>query len=621
MNVRTRWIGAVVLFGMGAVYAFGAAPVFWRSQLYPMDWRPGFADGEGRFLHDFSYAGYHNGEVSLPSNVPGTRFDVVADFAADNTGAGDATAAIQAAIDAAEAAGGGVVYFPAGLYQCSGTLHVGVSGIVIQGAGAAQSRVYFTKVDGMANSAHLSFTGTVQQSDERLLAADGVNGSQVVYLDDASGLAVGDDIAVGWVITDAFIAEHGMTGTWSAFNGLWRPIFRRQIVAIDMTVTPHAVTVDVPLRYPAKMRDSASVRRETGYLSECGVESIGIANAVDYAAAWSQAQVHAIQFTGVKDGWVRNVQTFVSPADPQGEYHLQNSGIRLLASKRFTIADCILEKAQNRGGSGCGYLYHITTSNEVLIRDCIGRWGRHNFIQNWDFGTTGCVFLRCETANGRIIESVDATLFSLGSSEYHHSLAMACLVDQCTVQDGWSGVNRGTESTGAGHSVTENVFWNTTGSGVIRSWAYGWGYVIGTQDVRVYNDMSGFTGSEGTEPADFLEGNGQGAALFPRSLYEDQLARRLNRPDTDGDGISDAAETTGATGYLTSATNPDTDGDGLADGDEISGRYGWQTDPAQYDTDGDSFSDYEESVVRHTDPTDSRYPQVAAFSVPFFVFQ
>ncbi|HEY9248603.1 MAG TPA: hypothetical protein VIO38_05710, partial [Rariglobus sp.] len=33
----------------------------WRSSLYPQDWTPAFADASGRFLHDFSHAGYRRG--------------------------------------------------------------------------------------------------------------------------------------------------------------------------------------------------------------------------------------------------------------------------------------------------------------------------------------------------------------------------------------------------------------------------------------------------------------------------------------------------------------------------------------------------------------------------------
>ena len=80
-----------------------------------------FSDDEGRFLHDFSYAGYHNGEAPLPEVELEGAFDVVADFGADSSGETDATSAIQAAIDGASDAGGGVVYFPSGVYRLDGT--------------------------------------------------------------------------------------------------------------------------------------------------------------------------------------------------------------------------------------------------------------------------------------------------------------------------------------------------------------------------------------------------------------------------------------------------------------------------------------------------------------------
>src|SRR5262245_22017966 len=73
----------------GAAVDGGAEPAdetaAWRSHLYPADWTPGYHDAEGRFLHDFSWAGYHNGEVAIPDDPPGVRVDVVAQ-GADNQG-------------------------------------------------------------------------------------------------------------------------------------------------------------------------------------------------------------------------------------------------------------------------------------------------------------------------------------------------------------------------------------------------------------------------------------------------------------------------------------------------------------------------------------------------------
>ena len=376
----------------------------WRSTLFPGNWTPAYTNAEGHFLHDFSYAGYRNGEEPLPSKAGSPTVSVIT-FGADPTGATDSNAAIQLAIDAVSATGG-VVNIPAGLYRCDDVLMVTSPGTVLRGEGPNTSRIFFTRSAGMTSKGHITFRGNVQQEPDIMLAADGESRSHTVYVADAGTLAVGDEVGVGWVITDAFVEEHGMTGTWQAFNGQWRSFFRRTITDIDRTVTPHTITVDVPLRYRAKLRDAASIRRETGYLSECGIESLGVATAVDWDAAWEERLNHAVLMTNVKDCWVNDVASFESPNPAvAGNFHLQCSGIKILDAKRITIADCSMQRPQNRGGGGSGYLYEISRVNEVLIRDSVAVGGRHNFIQNWDFGTSGCVFLRCTSTGGHALSS------------------------------------------------------------------------------------------------------------------------------------------------------------------------------------------------------------------------
>ncbi|MDX9973625.1 MAG: glycosyl hydrolase family 28-related protein [FCB group bacterium] len=497
----------------------------WRSALYPASWQPGYADAQGRFLHDFSYAGYRNGEAAIPDAPPLPSFDVSA-YGADPTGQTDSTGALQASINAAVDAGGGVVKVPQGIFRCDGRLLVQGSNVILRGAGRDSTRLYFTQSTSMANRSHLTFQGNVTRGADIPLAQDGQNGSNQVIVNDATSLSPGDEVAVGWTISEAFVAEHGMTGTWQAFNGQWRPFFRRTVVAVDSNV----ITLDVPLRYPARLRDGASLRKETGYLRECGLERLSLSNAVDWDAAWSMYRVHLLKMIDTEDSWIRDVGSFASPLPDADGYHLQNCGFGLVDCKRITVADCRLEKAQNRGTGGCGYLFEISRSNEVLLRDCAGIDGRHNFIQNWDFGTTGCVFLRCRSAGGRNLLGKNDPIGVPAYSEYHHSLAMACLVDSCILDDGWYGGNRQDESSGAGHSVTQSVYWNTSGKGIVKSWQYGWGCVIGTRGVTVaagLSDIHALLGSaQGTAPEDWTEGIGSGQTLEPSSLYEDQLARR-----------------------------------------------------------------------------------------------
>ena len=496
----------------------------WRSTLYPQDWRPDQADAEGRFLHDVSYAGYHKGEQPLPTSVPGAIHDVVTVHGADPSGQTDSTDAIQATIDAAALAGGGVILLPAGTYKIDGLLTVNASGVVLRGEGPTLTRLAFTRHTDMSDKSHLTFRGALQQGPDLALVEDAPSRAFEVLVADATSLTPGDDVSLGWVISDAFVAEHGMTGTWQAFNNTWRPFFRRQVVAVDTGATPHIVTLDVPLRYPAKLRDSASLRRETGYLEECGLESLAVGNAVGWEEAWTNDRAHAILMQGVKDSWIRDVRSFSPPGVADG-YHLQSGGLQLLSSKRVTVADTRMQRAQNRGGGGNGYLFEISKSSEILMRDCTGLDGRHNFIQNWDFGTSGCVFLRCESRGSKTFAGIWDPIGVFAFCDYHHSLARANLVDSCLLDDGWYAGNRGDESTGAGHTATENVYWNTSGGGMIRSLQYGWGYVIGLGD-NVTNTSLLSPNASGTAPEDWVED--QAGPLQPASLYEDQLRRRLD---------------------------------------------------------------------------------------------
>ncbi len=365
---------------------------------------------------------------------------------------------------------------------------------------------------------------------EVALSHDGASRADFVEVADPGDLAPGDDVAVGWVITDAFVDEHGMTGTWKAFNGTWQPFFLRTVVAVDTSTSPARIKLDVPLRYPAKLRDAASVRRQRGAIRECGVESLAISNAVGWDDAWTVMRSHAIRLAHTKDCWIRGVSSFASPfapsSGPGAGGHLQSGGLLIEESKRVTVADTRLGLAQNRGDGGNGYLFEIQRSSEVLFRDDVGENGRHNFIQNWGFGTTGCVFLRVESRGGVSMISKTDTLGLTGLSEFHHSLATANLIDSSTFDDGFSIVNRNDESTGAGLAGTENVLWNLRGQGTLRSLQYRTGYVIGTRDL--------FTVTESPLPM----GAGRPRSISSRGSIAARASRRRRSTKISSRGAS-----------------------------------------------------------------------------------
>jgi hypothetical protein len=65
-----------------------------------------------------------SGASNTFSNLPKPKFNLVADYHADPTGVADSTAAVQAAVTAAAAAGG-TLYVPAGTYNISSTINAG----------------------------------------------------------------------------------------------------------------------------------------------------------------------------------------------------------------------------------------------------------------------------------------------------------------------------------------------------------------------------------------------------------------------------------------------------------------------------------------------------------------
>jgi hypothetical protein len=92
-------------------------------------------------------------------------------------------------------------------------------------------------------------------------------------------------------------------------------------------------------------------------------------------------------------------------------------------------------------------------------------------------------------------------------------------------------------------------------------------------------------------------------------------------PDTDGDGLSDWAET--GTGIYVDQTDtgsdpndPDTDGDGLSDGDEVEI---YRTDPNNTDTDGDGYTDRAE-LANGSNPNDpDSWPRRGGSGEPCFI--
>lgn len=532
MNFAIRILKIAVVWTIASVSASAQG---WRSELYPSDWQaPGTESPfyTAKLIQDFSYAGYQIGEIEVPV-VAGTVFNVVTSYGADPTGSSDSTSAIQAAIDAAGANGGGVVYLPAGTYLLSvpagkaDCLTVTHSNIVIRGAGSDETFLHNTDTY-MRNRDIIHFSSPAVTTGAWIpLSADLPTSSKRLPVASTTGLSVGSTIEMEWTFTDAWVAEHDQQIYWNSSLGYPNgPRYRREITAMD----PNGqwIEVDVPTRYALFTRDNARVRTVSGFISECGVEDLAIGNTENPKSGYEEEDYNIpstgaydchnsfiLEYENVRDSWLKGVATF-RPTSNTSDLHILSNGIYLNQSFRVSVIGCEIARAQFQGGGGNGYLYRLQNTQECLVSNSKGDYGRHNFVVS-HAGTSGCVFHRCDSSNER-------------DSDNHMHFSHSNLWDQCSSHNGrWAAAHRGFWGT-VPHALdaAHSVYWNTVGTGsggnVVESRQGRYGYVIGTSGTRTDVGL----GTDGnTAPEDHTEGIAQGATLEPQSLYLDQLERRI----------------------------------------------------------------------------------------------
>jgi hypothetical protein len=530
----------------------------WRSDLYPEDWMPPTEAAvnfdSSAFLQDFSYAGYRAGNEEIPA-VAGPEWLVTdAPFFADPTGVSDSTNAIQAAIDAAANAGGGVVNLPAGTFSVrpqgsnAYALRINTSGVVLRGAGTGQTFLCNTSTE-MNNKRVVLVQGpsnaslTAAGSASSPITTDLLGPSKIIPIEDASLFARGDWVTVRTDTTEAWITEHG-ANNWSGYgSNLGGLAYRRQVVAIDLVA--NTVVIDIPTRYAVKTRDNARlILAAHSGVHDVGLEDFSIGMAQRSGSAWgendyqnsSNAAWHthasaALYLERVRDCWVSNVESY-QPTGNSTTAHLLSNGIIINNSYRVTLEDCHFQRPQYGGGGGNGYMYRINSSSDCLVLRCRSTFSRHGFVFA-GMRTSGNVFHRCtDKATGKQTGNTGSQNTNGTGSDHHAHFSHSNLIDACTADSSYFTAAYRPYGTAPMHDVTaaHSVFWNTeglgSGSAVVATEQSRYGYAIGTRGTRT-SITRPTTGGARMAPADWVEGAGAGATLEPFSLYEDQLARRL----------------------------------------------------------------------------------------------
>ena len=568
----------ILLCAMLIVCLSASPALAWRSTLYPTGWTGGDPDGDGKFLPDFSYAGYEMGERDLPDSQSGVYIDVTqAPFSCDRTGGEDVTSRLQSAIDLAGASGGGTVYLPSGTYRVTPQagraycLRVKDDNVLIKGDGSDKTFLYCSDYNLRNTSILLLGGGDVTGlSSSRYTAqptvevpsgfspwdvsADGKYRSVTadipytpvtsVTVSDATGLAKGDWIVIRSDLSRQAITDMKIGGFWSETVTKGQQLYRRVT-----SVSGSTVSFDIPTRYPMKAGDDLVLYKVQTPVQHIGVAGISIGcrqhgastdNKAQFGdnvynelgtAAYTVHNSYAMAFVDCANCYARDVRSY-RPGVNSGTYHLVSNGAIIKSSRSVTLQSCDFSHTQYQGGGGNGYGFAID-AQECLLDTCSATDTRHSF----SFKNTA--------TSGNVIYKFTST-GNFKAADFHMYLSVSNLIDSCTFsKDRVQVMPRPYgDALGRLHGLTssQSVLWNTVGKSasqggspyVIMSRQYGYGYIIGTSGANKQVDVANPTvatqyGKVYTAPEDYTEGVGTGATLEPQSLYKDQLHKRTGR--------------------------------------------------------------------------------------------
>ena len=331
---------------------------------FGQSWMPHAVQDTTRQLPDFSYAGYHWGEDSLPRLTPTMS---VTDYGATGDDSRDDTPAFQRALDAAHAAEGPVVLgIPAGRFHLSDILFVERGDFVIQGSGSTETVLVVEKPlgaleapqdgrnnDGAPGQGRISspftdrggiiWTRAVGDAQGREVAEvlRGASGGHRIHVEDASGIASRDVVRLEW-------SDAGADGQR-----------RRQ----DLTITGAdgaTLLTKEPLRADISVASDASLTVPPR-LTDIGFEHFRIAfEHVPYSGHYLEDGYNGLYLTGVRHGWVRDVQ--VAHAD---------AAILVDASSQVTIQDFASIGRAGHYGVWLGDAEHVLVTDVSVTADML----------------------------------------------------------------------------------------------------------------------------------------------------------------------------------------------------------------------------------------------------------
>jgi hypothetical protein len=315
-----------------------------------------------------------NWQPGIPGGVP-SRTAIFADvtqapYSADETGAADATAKIQAAINACPA--GKVVYIPAGVYRLDGQLSI-AKGIVVRGAGLSQ-----TFLKSYANSHAIQIGNYPSAPVATSVSGSPAKDAATLTLASIStpALAVGDYIVIdqvndgGEVINVDDFSRNNNTRCLSQIA---------KITTISGT-GPYTIGISPSLHHSYAAAQTPQVwklNQNITMTTNAGLEELSI----ERVSPIAQNGYSNILMVGCDSSWVRNIES---------KFAIFRH-VDLDRSFRCEVRDSYFNDGYYQGTGG--YAYGVVCSNRAtdnLIENNVFRHLRHSMVVKE--GATGCVF-------------------------------------------------------------------------------------------------------------------------------------------------------------------------------------------------------------------------------------
>jgi hypothetical protein len=495
-------------------------------------------DAAGNQIPDFSYAGYKNSVVPIPTNAV---VDSVSPVPGDNT------TNIQNAINrvAARSLDGngfrGTLLMKAGRYRVSGILNLNASGVVLRGVGEGSDSLTNTIIlatgDSLAQPQVLIAGGGTGGSNSSAwsgsltsnvnIVTDSVHvGDKTFQVANASLFSFGDNIVIyhpdttPWKRAVDWGGVPNDTGITSYWAGVTIPIkYNRYITAID----GNNVTIDAPVFNTLVRSLSQSYIYKTdrnNIKTNIGIENLR----VDIINPYNQLPTNsngderhhaqdAIWLGKIEDSWVRNCTVL----------HFVHSGFETSIATRVTIDSCTaIDPISIITGSRRYNFNTYIASQLILFSNCYASYGRHSYVSNGTSTVSGVVFYNCTAEE------------TYAPSEGHRLWSQGLLYDNVkdintnvATSDHVLGLyNRGNFGSGHGWASVHSVAWNcSTGTRaiIIQKPPTAQNYAIGC-----FGNVTGVTPpAPFSNPQGYIEGINV-SALNPQSLYKAQFDDRLS---------------------------------------------------------------------------------------------